>query len=300
MNTKYDFINNIIIEKLQLLNYEINPYKQNYLLKNKSIYYPDYFSKNEINKKIITIKQLSSNDMVKIYEVNKSLANIMILLKKEIYEGVDVAYLDNLFFKNICKANLFPSILGYYNFPKASCISVNNTVCHGVPYKYKLQSGDILTLDICAYNGFHSDMAETFMIGKVSGQHQKLINTTRDCINNALSICKPGVPYSNIGLIVHKTAIDNGFSVIEKYGGHGIGKELHMKPFIPNIYIKSDKIMKEGDIFTIEPLISIDNNTTFIANDGFSILTKNKKYAAHFERVVLITYSGHEILNNMF
>lgn len=300
MNTNYDYINKNIINKLKLLDYNINSYKINYLEKNTNIYYPDYFIKNNFFPKLKTIKKLSASNMIKIYEVNRALSDILFSFKKEIYEGVDVAYLDNLFFKKTCDANLFPSVLGYGNYPKASCISINNTVCHGVPYKYKLKKGDILTLDVCAYNKYHSDMAETYMIGSVSGEHKKMVNTTKDCIDKAISICKPGANYSDIGSIVEKIAKDNGFCVIEKYGGHGIGTELHMNPFISNIKsnIKSNIFMKEGDIFTIEPLITIGSGTTFIDKDGFSICTSNNKYSAHYERVILITHSGYEVLND--
>lgn len=304
-NTIYNYIDTDIINKLYLLNYDIKSYKINYLEKNKNIIYPDYFIAKNLFPRTKTIKKISSTDMIKIYEVNRMLSDIVYSFKKEIYEGVNITYLDNLFFKKICNKNLFPSVLGLGNYPKSSCISVNNIVCHGLPYKYKLKSGDLVTLDVCAYNTYHSDMAETYMIGSVTGEHKKMVNTTKECMYNAISICKPGANYYDIGSIIEKTAKDNGFCVIEKYGGHGIGKELHMKPFISNEKVKVKvntnekvKVMKEGDIFTIEPLITIDNGSTFIDKDGFSIITNNNKYSAHYERVILITHSGYEILND--
>jgi methionyl aminopeptidase len=236
----------------------------------------------------------------KIYDVNHKLAQVMSSISKNIIkEGVNIADIDSYFFETLVKEkNLYPSILGFEDFPKASCISVNNVICHGVPYSHVLKSGDIVTVDVCAYNGYHSDMADTFAIGKISGQHKSLIKTTKMCLDEAISICKPGIPYNKIGEIVEKISNENGFEVVKGFRGHGIGKRLHMKPYIPNYATnKNIGVMKEGDTFCIEPLLAIDSGAHFVGQDGFSVLTKNGKYSAHFERCIMITNAGHEVLN---
>jgi len=297
--TKYDFINLNIVKDLQNLCYRIKPYKNNYLLDLDLNLIPDYFYKINPKKNKLINDFTNKNNLLKVYDVNRKLSKVMSKISNKIQknEYQNVAKLDEYFFKNICKENIFPSVLGYENFPKSSCISVNNIVCHGIPYEYKLQSGDIVKVDICGYNGYHSDMANTFLIGKVSGEHKSLVKTTKDSLDNAISICKPGNLYSNIGKIIEKTTKDNGFTVIKGYRGHHIGNKIHLKPYISNIYEKTNEIMKVGDLFCIEPLLTIDNGDTYIDKDNNSVLTKDNKYSAHFERCILITESGHEILN---
>ena len=119
-------------------------------------------------------------------------------------------------------------------------------------------------------------------------------------MRKAIEVCKPGMKYSCIGNIVTKIAKENGFYVVDKYGGHTIGSSLHMKPFISNHPNKSTEIMKEGDLFVIEPLLAIGSGKNFVSSDGFSVLTRNGKYAAHFERCILITNSGHVVLNDTY
>lgn len=169
-----------------------------------------------------------------------------------------------------------------------------------MPYNRTLQNGDIVTFDVTGYNGgIHSDLAETFCIGNVDRDNRKLVETTRTCLYKAISICKPGTLYRNIGLIITKIATENGFTVVNNLGGHTIGKYLHMMPFVSNHVNYSTERMKQGDMFTIEPILCVDDGDFIIDQDNFSIRTKNGKNAAHFERTILITKSGHEILNEI-
>jgi len=307
MTTKWFHINNTIIKELQNNGYQIEPYKINYLKYVPYFNYPNYFFKN--NKETYEtkyIKQIKSQkDLLTIFDVNNKLKQSFKNILPYIKLNSDIAKIDNILFKEICKKQIFPSELSLNNFPKASCMSINNIVCHGIPYKYNLKSGDIITIDVCGYNGYHSDMAETIMIGNVNGEDKKLVSTTRECLYSAISICKPGVPYSIISRIVEKISSDNGFDVIKDYGGHGIGKYLHMKPYISNCKNNDKNLMRIGDMFTIEPLIKIRNTkytnsiSTYINNDGISVLTLDGKNAAHFERTILITENGCMILNDI-
>lgn len=235
----------------------------------------------------------------KAMDVHRGLSSILGKLGRHVKEGADVADIDSLFYEGCQKRGLYPSVLGYDGFPRASCISVNEEVCHCVPYPRKLKDGNIVTIDVCAYDGYHSDMADTYCIGKVSGEHKKLVDVTRDALYNAIKACKPGVPYNEIGRIVSKTVSENGFVLIDKFGGHGIGKEVHMKPRVSNHINKEKTLMKEGDTFAIEPLVTIGSGRLREHMDGFGYSTLNGKYAAHFKRTVLITGSAHEVLNEL-
>lgn len=236
-------------------------------------------------------------NLKQIFNVNKVIKDITLDLEAHVKPNTTLAYIDEYLYKASYEHGVYPSVLGHEQFPKSSCISLNNVVCHGIPYQIKLREGDIVTVDYCLYNGMHTDWAHTYIIGKVSGEHKKLVSTTEECLRKAVEICKPGAYYNTIGKLVTKVANENGFQVIEKYGGHRIGSDLHMRPYISNHPYRKKEIMNVGDVFTIEPLVAIGSGQTFIANDGFSILTKSKSYSAHFERCVLITESGHQVLN---
>jgi methionyl aminopeptidase len=268
------------VQELQKKKYPINPYILKYS-------FPSFV---QLNEKIV--------DYQKLFDINRKLKTITNGLSKKIKQHTSLSSIDEYLYFQASKHKVFPSILGYEKFPKSSCISLNNVVCHGVPYNINMKEGDIVTVDYCLYNGMHTDWAHTYVIGKVSGEHKKLVETTEECLRKAIDICKPGTQFNEIGNIVTKVANDNGFYVIEKYGGHKIGAYIHLKPYISNHPNDSKEIMKEGDVFTIEPLLSIGSGKTFIANDGFSVLTYNRQYAAHFERCILITDSGHQVLND--
>jgi methionyl aminopeptidase len=303
----YDYLNNDIIRKLNLstLN-KITPYNNNYIINLPNI--PDYFikKKNNLNNyENNKISKLKKKDFIKIYDLNFKMKSIMSKLEKIIKPGVNISEIDEYLYKNICKKKLFPSMFGYDNFPKSSSLSVNDIICHSVPYNYKLLEEDIVSVDVCGYNGFHTDNAHTYAVSnKVSGNNIALIETTKKCLYSAISICKEGVPYSTIGKIVEKIANDNGFQVIKKFRGHGIGKKLHMKPFIPNYNsitknnTNKGEIMKIGDMFAIEPLLSSGNGKAKLLEDKYGYITDDNSNSAHFERVVLITENGYEILND--
>lgn len=284
----FDILNN---------NFFIKPYPKSYfeLLKNTSI--PDNFKINyKYHDKMIS----KAHDFVKIYDVNHKLASIVKSLSKQFKIDANVANIDRMFYKKCCTSGIFPSIFGYEGFPKASCISINNAICHALPHEELLKDGDIVTFDVCGYNGIHSDMAQTYCIGNVSGKHRKLVNTTWDCLQNAIQRCKPGAHYRDIGFIIEKTAKDNGFVLVNGFSGHGINTQIHMKPLVENHYNRNNLLkMKIGDTFCIEPLLTINNGDWYTGPDGFGILTKNGKRAAHFERTILITDSGYEVLNEV-
>ena len=293
MEDYFTFLNKSIIN---LKN--IKPYPKSFLnLLEKTTPIPANFKMNYVYKDNTISK---AHDFVKIYDVNHKLASIVKSMTKEFKVGRNVAAIDRMFLRKCCASNIFPSVFGHEGFPRASCISINNVICHAVPYEELLKDGDIVTLDVCAYNGIHSDMAVTYCIGKVSGTHKKLVDTTWECLRNAIKVCKPGAYYKDIGFIVEKTAKDHGFSVIDKFGGHGINTQLHMKPYVKNQYNVGNQLkMKVGDTFCIEPLLCVgDNGLWREGSDGFGIVTKSGKRAAHFERAILITDSGYEVLND--
>lgn len=234
-------------------------------------------------------------------DVNKQMRKLTKNIGRFFVQGADIADIDRIIHELIKKnKGITPSMLGYHGFPNATSIAVNDHICHAVPHSYKLQRGDIVTLDLCLFNGkTHSDWAHTFIVGGVNKKYGYLVEATRKCLVNAIAFCAPGKYYEEIGDIVSKTAAKYNCRVVKNLGGHGIGTELHMKPHISNERkIPNTNIMKVGDTFTIEPLLTVaKTGDTRLHKDGFTIMTIDKSPAAHFERTLRITRRGCKILN---
>ncbi|ELW63370.1 Methionine aminopeptidase 1 [Tupaia chinensis] len=202
----------------------------------------------------------------------------------------------------VCRAciarNCYPSPLNYYNFPKSCCTSVNEVICHGIPDRRPLQEGDIVNVDITLYrNGYHGDLNETFFVGEVDEGARKLVQTTYECLMQAIDAVKPGVRYRELGNIIQKHAQANGFSVVRSYCGHGIHKLFHTAPNVPH-YAKNKAVgvMKSGHVFTIEPMICEGGWQDETWPDGWTAVTRDGKRSAQFEHTLLVTDTGCEIL----
>ena len=307
MKRQFDYVNTTFVDKVNEHAIGIlQPYKCDNISSLPRNVVPSYLKEM---KTVITVPHRPPkptwNDLVKIFQVNQGLRDCMISIKdKFIKPGQDITKIDDYLYNSICKKGLYPSCFGYNGYPKASCISINNVVAHGIPYQYKLKEGDVVSVDVCAYNGFHSDLAETYIVpGKGDKHHKELVDATRFCLTNALHICRPGAAYKSIGRTVSKTAIEHGFNVITRLTGHGIGKELHMFPKVynyPHHGLEDEGIvMQVGDMFSVEPILTEGNGDIRVLDDGFTIVTTDDACSAHFERVVLITEDGHIVLNDI-
>ena len=188
------------------------------------------------------------------------------------------------------------SDFGYQGFPRHICTSVNDVIVHGIPDDDEvLKDGDIVNIDLTAeYKGFHGDSSRMFEVGKVSAGAHRLCETTRDALNCAIAVCRPGAPLSEIGKAIEAIAAANGFSVVRDYVGHGIGKVMHDDPMIFHYYDKSqDKIkMVPGLVFTIEPMINQGAAEGILGPDGWAVRTKDGKLSAQWEHTIGITEDG--------
>lgn len=227
------------------------------------------------------------------------LAEVFKELRSVIVAGKTTAEIDKVADDMIVEAGCIPSFKGYSGFPAACCISVNEEVVHGIPGDRVLQDGDIVGVDCgLIMDGWHSDSAETFAIGEVSSEAQLLMNSTRLCLNLAIEQAKPGNRISDIGAAVEDQAHLDGFSVVETLVGHGIGRELHEDPQVPNYRSHSspDPIIEEGLVIAIEPMINVGTKRVVTKSDGWTILTADRKLSAHYEHTVAITANGPRIL----
>ncbi len=195
----------------------------------------------------------------------------------------------------------YPSPLNYHGFPKSVCVSVNEVICHGIPDDSPLREGDIVNVDVTIYlNGFHGDCSETVAVGAINNGSQALIDTTRECLNIGISAAKPGNRIRDIGRAIQVHAHNHGYSVVQAYCGHGIGKTFHADPVIPHFYDRKERgKIKPGMIFTIEPMISMGEWDHKVWDDGWTAVTIDNKRSAQFENTILITEDGAEILTKL-
>ncbi len=224
-------------------------------------------------------------------------ANTLDEISKIVRPGITTSEIDNFCYEFIkdnggCSAPLF-----YRGFPKSCCTSTNHVVCHGIPQNKILNDGDILNVDVTVFkDGWHGDTSRMFCVGEVSVKAKKLIETTYQSLMKAIKILKQNVCLGNIGYEIQSHVEKNGFSVVRDFCGHGIGELFHKEPSVLH-YGKKDTgpKLKEGMIFTIEPMINEGKFETKILNDGWTAVTKDKTLSAQFEHTVGITKDGCEI-----
>ena len=218
---------------------------------------------------------------------------------KHICAGMTTKQVDELVYKYITANGAIPSSLGYYGYPASACVSVNEVVVHGIPGDRVIEEGDIVSVDITAEkNGFNGDAARTFMIGNVSEEKRKLVEVTRECFFKAIEGLRAGSPLFDIGCAVQTHAESHGYGVVRALVGHGIGREMHEDPSVPNYGRKGTGMrLKAGMTICIEPMINMGTyKVIFDKQDGWTVTTADKKPSAHYENTVLIREDGVEIL----
>jgi len=227
--------------------------------------------------------------------VGKTLAEVAKLIKP----GVTTLQLDKIAEEFIRDNGAEPGFLGYGGFPNTLCTSVNEAVVHGVPNDKPLVDGDIVSVDCgTLLNGFYGDSAYTFEIGEVTPEIHKLLEVTKECLNKAVEAAVSGNRIGDIGYAVQKHAEDNGYGVVRELVGHGLGRGLHEKPEVPNYGRRGRGLkMKEGLVIAIEPMINLGVKEVSQLEDGWTIVTKDRKPSAHFEHDVAIGKGKAEVLS---
>lgn len=246
---------------------------------------------------MITIKSDSEIELMR--EAGKILRDTLNMLKEHVKVGVTTKELDKLAHDYIISRGAKPSFLGYGGFPGSICASVNEQVVHGIPSNRKLVSGDIIGIDCgVIYKGWQSDAARTFAVGEISEKHKKLIQVTEQSFFEAMKVIREGARLGDIGAAIQNLAESNGFSVVRDLVGHGIGKDMHEDPQVPN-YGKAGKglRLKRNMTLAIEPMINEGTYEVSALDDGWTVVTDDDGYSAHYENTVLITEDGYEILS---
>ncbi len=218
-------------------------------------------------------------------------------VSKIIKPGIPTEELDKLCYEYINDHGAYSAPLFYRGFPKSCCTSANHVVCHGIPSDKILKDGDIVNVDVTALkDGWHGDTSRTFEIGEVSIKAKKLVKTTFEAMMKAIEIVKENIHLGDIGAIIQNHVETKGYSVVQDFCGHGIGRSFHEEPNILHYgkHGTGDKI-KAGMIFTIEPMINLGKFETKTLNDGWTAVTKDKSLSAQFEHTIGVTKDGCEI-----
>ena len=216
---------------------------------------------------------------------------------KNIKPGISTKALNDIAHKFIIANGCTPSFLNFEGYPASICISINDEVVHGIPSKRKIKEGDIVSVDIgVCYKGYHSDSANTYIVGHVSKEVEDLVNNTKKSLYEGLSVIKDGVKISDIGSKIENFAKKNNLGVVRELVGHGVGTSVHEEPDVPNYYTNDFTRLKSGMVIAVEPMLNLGCEDIYMEDDDWTIKTDDGKPSAHFEHTVLVTKDGYVIL----
>ena len=209
-------------------------------------------------------------------------------------DGVTAEELDEIAYQYIVGRGAKPSFKGYGGFPGTACISINEQIVHGIPGKRRLHEGDIVSIDLGAYlHGYHSDMARTIGVGKISAEAEMLIRVTQESFFKGIEQAVAGNRIGDIGKAVEAHAKEYGLGVVREYIGHGLGQELHEDPEVPNYDTgRKGPVMRPGLVIAVEPMLTLGTHKVVVAPDGWVASTKDGSLSAHYENTIVINENG--------
>jgi methionyl aminopeptidase len=225
-------------------------------------------------------------------------ASILKTLSKEIKAGVTARHLDDIAVSELARYGATSSFKGYRGFPATLCVSINEEIVHGIPGERKIHEGDIVSLDFGAIvDGFHGDAAVTVGVGNISPQAQQLLEITRGSLEMGINAARDGTCLGDVSAAIQYYVESRGFSVVREYTGHGIGREMHEDPQIPNFGPAGyGPVLHKGMTIAIEPMVNLGGWQTGVKNDGWTVVTADGSLSAHFEKTIAITDGKAEVL----
>lgn len=243
----------------------------------------------------------SEYDLELMRQAGKKLAKIIKKLQENIKEGVRTKELDEMAVEFIAAEGCHPAFKNYHGFPGNICVSINEEVVHGIPAERQIKKGDIVSLDVgLNFNGYFSDAAVTLPVGRIEANKKKLIEVTKKALFLGIEQARENNHLSDISAAIQKHVEANGFSVVRQFVGHGIGKNMHEEPEIPNFgTIHQGQRLLAGMCFAIEPMVNMGTWEVSILDNGWTAVTKDGLASAHFEHTLAITKNGPEILTSL-
>lgn len=241
----------------------------------------------------------SGEERNRIRETGHIVSDILAELRMAVHPGMTTGEIDTIAVEALKKYGATSSSLGYHGYPRSLCTSVNDEVVHGIPGERILQEGDIVTLDLAAsYKGWHADSAITVPVGAVSAEVQRLLKVTEDALFRGIAAARADNRLRDISRAVQQYVEVAGFSVVRKYSGHGVGRNMHEDPQVLN-YVEQGQpnpVLKPGMVFAIEPMVNMGVKETTVLSDEWTVVTADGQYSAHFEHTIAITEGDADIL----
>jgi methionyl aminopeptidase len=261
-----------------------------------SITRPEYVGKKQPRRSDRNVQTPETIEKMRV--AGRLAAQATVLAGEHAKPGVTTDDIDRVVHEFLCDHGAYPSTLGYRGFPKSCCTSLNEIICHGIPDSTVIEDGDILNVDVTAYlDGVHGDTNQTFCVGDVSEEARLLVERTREATMRAIKAVAPGRALNVVGRVIEAYAKRFGYGVVRDFGGHGIGESFHSGLFVPHYDTPNlDVVMEPGMTFTIEPMITLGTYQHDMWRDGWTVVTKDRKWTAQFEHTVVVTDTGHEIL----
>jgi len=248
------------------------------------------------------IELKTKEEIAKLKYSNQIVAEILQILKENIKPGITGVDLDKMA-RELCeKKGVKPAFLGLYGFPAALCVSINEEIVHGIPKKDRIfKEGDLVSIDFgVVVDGWYGDAAITVPVGKISDRKKRLLEGVEKALDEAIKQCYPGNSLLNVSKAIETTLKKYRLSPICEYGGHGIGRKPHEEPFVSNCLINAEDItLKPGMVLAIEPMATLGKGDVRKLKDDWTVVSKDKSYAAHFEHSVAITENGPIVLSKL-
>ena len=240
----------------------------------------------------------SDEEVAIMREAGSILAKMLDRLFEELRPGVVVKDLDRIARKEFARYDVTPTFLGYHGYPATVCVSVNEEIVHGIPGKRVLEDGDVVSIDLgCTYKGFVADSARTAIVGRPQPKAQALVDTAREALDEGIRQARPG---NRLGQISHaiQTYIEaRGFGVVREYVGHGVGRQMHEEPQVPNFGAPDrGPVLKKGMVLALEPMVTMGDWHTKQLDDNWTVVTLDGSLSAHFEHTIAITDDEPEVL----
>ena len=231
-------------------------------------------------------------------QAGRVVAAVLQKLKEEVRPGIRTKQLDSLAASEFERHGAKASFKGYRGFPAHICVSVNDEIVHGIPDERLLDEGDIISIDCGAFvKGFHGDAAATVGVGKISNKAQRLLDTTEAALMEGIKVARSGAHLGDISAAIQEYVETRGFSVVREYSGHGVGRDLHEDPLVPNFGIAGGgPMLRQGMTLALEPMVNEGDFLTRLRNDRWTVLTADGSLSAHFEHTIAISDGEAEIL----
>jgi methionyl aminopeptidase len=240
----------------------------------------------------------SADEVARIRAAGRVAAGAIEAAAAAIRPGVTTDELDRIAHEYVVDHGAYPSTLGYRGYPKSSCTSVNEVICHGIPDDTVLDEGDLVNIDVTAYlDGFHGDLNHTFVVGEASEETTLLVERTREALARGIRAVAPGRQVNVIGRAIESYARRFGYGVVRDYTGHGVGRAFHTGLVIPHFDDpNATTVLEPGMVFTIEPMLTLGTTDWDLWDDDWTVVTRDRSLTAQFEHTLVVTARGAEIL----